>query len=125
MRHTILLFIVSLLWGCADPLGAVRCANDTPDRELTCADIAAERERTSVPGEEIGQASCPSTIGTMEGKPVVEQYVCSDVCPEAGGIIIVFSDVDEEECEAMGYDVLTDPASGSYQGCAPSCPSES
>lgn len=115
------LMIISLLSGCSNLFKPVRCAKDTPDRALTCEDIAAELERTRAPGEDIAQNSCPSSIGTMDGLPVVERYICSDVCPEAGGIIIVFDDIDEADCEAMGHTVLTDPAWGVYRGCAPDC----
>lgn len=113
-----LIFLAAPACGVIKP---VKCLKDTPDRELTCADIRAERERVAVPGEDIAQNSCPSTIGTFNGSPVEEQYFCSDVCPDAGGILIVFQDVDAEECLEMGQDPWYDPAWGGYLGCRPAC----
>lgn len=63
----------------------------------------------------------PTVVGTdaRNGKSIRIGYTCSDVCPDAGGIIVAYDGVDEAECCAIGAVVARDPAWGGYVGCMP------
>jgi hypothetical protein len=58
--------------------------------------------------------------GFKDGRLIIYQYTCSDVCPDAGGWHKEYFGVDsKEECEQIGGDPFIDPAWGAYLGCIP------
>ena len=46
-------------------------------------------------------------------------YFCSDLCPENGGVWIVYQDVQEADCQDLGGEPVQDFAFGIYIGCVP------
>jgi len=72
--------------------------------------------------KDINPRNYPIVLGTYSenGLTLIEEYFCSDVCPDAGGVTIVFQDItSKEECAKAGGKDLIDPAWGGYIGCAP------
>lgn len=68
------------------------------------------------------QSSClPANVGTdaRNGKSIAINYSCSDVCPDAGGINVMYSGVSEADCCAAGGVNARDFAWGGYIGCLP------
>lgn len=63
----------------------------------------------------------PAVVGTdaRNGKSIAIDYTCSDVCPDAGGIIVRYKDVSEADCCAVGGIIANDPAWGGFVGCMP------
>ena len=64
----------------------------------------------------------PIVLGPFSenGLILIESYFCSDVCPDYGGVSIVFQNItSKEECAKVGGKGLIDPAWGRYGGCAP------
>lgn len=64
----------------------------------------------------------PKVLGvySKNGINLIERYFCSDVCPDAGGVSIVFEGIgSKEKCEEVGGKVLIDFAWKGYRGCEP------
>ena len=63
----------------------------------------------------------PRILGThSNGRVLIEKYFCSDVCPNYGGIWIVFQNVTSKEgCAEIGGRDVIDPAWHGYIGCTP------
>ena len=56
----------------------------------------------------------------QNGRLVIRQYFCSDVCPQYGGWHNEYFGVNKkEECEQVGGRSIIDPAWGGFVGCAP------
>ena len=71
---------------------------------------------------DINPKDYPIVLGTYSENSLilVEGYSCSDVCPDYGGVSIVFKDIkSKEDCAKVGGKDLIDPAWGGYIGCAP------
>jgi hypothetical protein len=94
---------------------------------LTDADIIAELEyletiNTYPENMNIDPDDYPIVLGIYSGNGEVltERYFCSDVCPDAGRVILVYKDIiSEEECSEIGGVAVIDYAWGTYIGCAP------
>ena len=72
--------------------------------------------------EKINPKDYPIVLGSYSenGLILIERYFCSDICPNYGGISIVFQNItSKEECAKVGGKDLIDPAWGGYIGCAP------
>jgi hypothetical protein len=93
---------------------------------LTGADIIAELEyleiiNTYPDNMNIDPEDYPIILGVYSenGEVLIEMYFCSDVCPDAGGVMLVYKDILKEECVEIGGVAIFDPAWGAYLGCAP------
>ena len=59
-------------------------------------------------------------IGFRNGRLVIYQYFCSDVCPQSGSWHKEYYGIDtQEECEKIGGYSYLDPAWSSFVGCLP------
>ena len=59
-------------------------------------------------------------VGLQNGRLVIRQYFCSDVCPQYGGWHEEYFGVNKkEDCEQIGGRSIIDPAWGGFVGCAP------
>lgn len=68
--------------------------------------------------KDIDEDYYPNPIGTYNGLPVIEEFVCFDLCPTYGWVTILYEGVDsEEECEEIEGESLIDPAFGGFLGC--------
>jgi len=68
------------------------------------------------------QAAClPQVVGTdaRNGLSIEVVYTCSDVCPDAGWLAVIYEGVAEADCATAGGVVLKDLGFGTYVGCAP------
>jgi hypothetical protein len=68
------------------------------------------------------QGAClPLTLGkdARNQKSVQIRYMCSDVCPSQGTIVVRYEGVSQAECCKLGGHPQKDPAWGGYRGCAP------
>jgi hypothetical protein len=78
------------------------------------------KEISAYPGNlNIRPADYPKTFGVWNNRTLVEQYFCSDVCPDYGRVNLVFQGADNEECARIGGNSLHDIAFGGYIGCQP------
>jgi len=70
---------------------------------------------------EINSKDYPKSLGiySKNNLTLIEKYYCSDVCPQYGGISIVFENVSKEMCGEIKGIILIDPAWGGYKGCTP------
>jgi hypothetical protein len=66
-------------------------------------------------------ACLPLSLGrdVRNGKTLELHYTCSDLCPQAGGVMTAYARVDERECCAVGGLPAREPASRGYRGCHP------
>ncbi|MFH1589832.1 MAG: hypothetical protein ABIB43_04665 [archaeon] len=117
-----ILFLISILL----LLLLMGCQTVNSNKILTDEDIIAEQEQlreinVHPNNEKINPLRYPKTLGMYDknGLTLIEQYSCSDVCPDAGGVSIVYKDVDETKCNEIGGVVSIDPAWGGYRGCSP------
>lgn len=61
----------------------------------------------------------PAEVGRHRGYALELSYVCSDVCPDAGGLSLSYTGVAESQCCGIGGEPSYDPAWGGYLGCSP------
>lgn len=64
----------------------------------------------------------PQVLGqySKDGRTLVVQYFCSDVCPQYGGLWIVYEDIETEaDCADISGEVARDAAWGGFIGCVP------
>jgi len=93
-------------------------------KEVTGSQIMPEiqrlRELSTYPANKnINPADYPKVFGTWRNYTLVEQYYCSDVCPDYGRVDLVFQGITNEQCEQVGGRSLHDLAWGGYIGCEP------
>jgi hypothetical protein len=94
---------------------------------ITINDLRAEMENlekiNAYPdNRNIDPKDYPIVLGPFSenGLILIERYFCSDVCPDYGGVSIVFQNItSREECAKVGGKDLIDAAWGGYVGCAP------
>lgn len=70
----------------------------------------------------INPAEYPIVLGQYykNNLTLIETYHCSDVCPDYGGVSIIFQNIkSKEECAKADGQNLIDPAWGGYIGCTP------
>jgi hypothetical protein len=70
----------------------------------------------------IDSSQYPVILGiySKNGLTLVEEYHCSDVCPDYGGVSMLFENItSEEQCTTIGGISIIDPAWQVYRGCAP------
>ncbi|MCX6815143.1 MAG: hypothetical protein NTY20_05850 [Candidatus Aenigmarchaeota archaeon] len=122
-----------LLWGIAAVaivivvlviLWAYSISQPKPERTVTDSNVRMELERLQGVNSEpkkINPADYPKTFGiyARNNLTLVEQYFCSDVCPDYGRVNLVFQGIDSEECANIGGKALHDLAWGGYIGCEP------
>ena len=59
-------------------------------------------------------------VGFNNGRLVIRQYFCSDVCPQYGDWHEEYFGVNNrEDCEKISGRSIIDPAWGGFVGCAP------
>lgn len=61
----------------------------------------------------------PKKLGTFQGRSVESVFLCGDLCPNRGFVEILFTDVKEPDCAAIGTAVYTDFWVLQYAGCSP------
>ena len=84
------------------------------------AELARVKDISTYPNNlRIDTYQYPKVFGTWDGRTLVENYFCSDVCPDYGRVDLVFQGVDAEECASIGGKALRDLAWGGYLGCEP------
>jgi hypothetical protein len=113
----IVIVVLIILW-------AYSISQPKPERTVTDSNVRTELERLQGINSEpkkINPADYPKTFGIYAGNnlTLVEQYFCSDVCPDYGRVDLVFRGVDNEECLNIGGNPLHDLAWGGYLGCEP------
>jgi hypothetical protein len=106
-----------------------RCVARYSKPRLSPADIRKFIEHGSLecfvrgyPYELAEQARClPLSLGVDErnGRAVELVYQCSDICPDAGGVLIRYANTSKEDCCAVGGYPWHDYAWGGYRGCTP------
>jgi len=94
------------------------------ERTVSDSDVRAELERLQGVNSEprsINPADYPKVFGIYwrNNLTLVEQYFCSDVCPDYGRVDLVYKGIDNEECLNIGGNPLHDLAWGGYLGCQP------
>ena len=94
---------------------------------VTFSQVAAEVSRLAELSKyprnlNIDAGDYPKVFGTWRNHTLVEQYYCSDVCPDYGRVDLVFQGVDSEGCRAAGGIPMHDLAWGGYIGCGPFIP---
>ena len=70
----------------------------------------------------IDSSKYPIILGTYSknGLTLVEKYYCSDLCPDAGSVSILFENItSEEQCAAISGKIIIDPAWKAFIGCSP------
>ena len=113
-------------------LGASHIQNDkNPENKIiTMEDLMKEmRELEKINAypnnKKIDSKEYPKVLGeySENGLILIENYFCSDVCPDYGSVRIIFQEVHSiETCAtANGQDII-DFAWGGYIGCAPVLP---
>ena len=97
--------------------------NKTENNERMLGDIELKEMLENLPsGPQINPNDYPKTLGkySKNGLILIEKYFCSDVCPQYGGIHLVYKDIkSKEECAKISGDDIIDPAWGGYIGCSP------
>lgn len=96
-------------------------------RIVAIEDLKAEikklkRINTFPENTKIDPKDYPIVLGiySENGLVLIEKYFCSDLCPENGGVSIVFQGINsKKECAKIDGQDLIDPAWGGYIGCAP------
>jgi hypothetical protein len=81
-----------------------------------------EKINTYPDNKNIDSSQYPATLGiySKNGLTLIEAYSCSDLCPDAGGVSILFENItSEEQCAAIGGKIIIDPAWHVFRGCAP------
>ncbi len=103
-----------------------RCLSPLIKSELRPSDIrdlASEQCFARGGAEVLRQAAdcLPLHVGTdaKRHKELKFAFYCSDICPDQGGVSLVFEDVSESECCSIGGEPSIDPAWRSYSGCYP------
>lgn len=99
----------------------------SPYKTITIEDLKAEMKRlekinTWPENKKINPKDYPVILGeySENGLILIEKYFCSDICPDNGGVVVVFQDINsKEECAKVGGKDLIDYAWGGYIGCAP------
>ncbi|MEM5812213.1 MAG: hypothetical protein QW286_00705 [Candidatus Aenigmatarchaeota archaeon] len=91
---------------------------------LSDSAVIAEMERLKVVNSEpkkINPSDYPKVLGIYwkNNLTLVEQYYCSDVCPDYGRVDLVFQGIDSADCPSVEGRVLRDLAWGGYVGCEP------
>jgi hypothetical protein len=99
----------------------------TPLKVWTDEDIRAElvvlSKINSVPNNtRIDFRDYPKILGVhlKNNLTLVERYYCSDVCPQYGGVILIYENLSQNNCTEIGGSILIDPAWKGYKGCEPS-----
>lgn len=105
------------------------CIQKTPNQDNTLSDeeiraelINLEKINAYPNNKNIDPKDYPKVLGTYSknGLTLIETYFCSDVCPDSGGVSIVFENIrSKEKCAEIGGKDFIDPAWGGYIGCAP------
>jgi len=98
-----------------------------PPPLLSVAEIAAELERIvqinrTLDRSRVDQSSYPRIVGVdaRNGKVLVEQYFCWDICPDIGSVLLAYQGVNNEsDCRAAGGRAVfaPTPVPGPYGAC--------
>jgi len=110
----IVIVVLAVIW--------VSIPQPQPGNTVTDSNVRMELERLQGVNSEpkkINPADYPKVFGIWNNRTLVEQYFCSDVCPDYGRVDLVFQGVDNEECAQIAGKSLHDLAWGGYIGCGP------
>ncbi len=97
------------------------------NEELTPSSLLADYERL-IPINQalqsgqwvVRQSDFPKVFGTYQSHQVAEQFICGDVCPQYGSVIIVYLEVAEAECASVLGDTIYSHWWGAqFEGCSP------
>ncbi len=96
-------------------------------KDLAASDLITEYERLIPINQQLNQgrwainaSDCPRTVGNYQSRQVAEEFICGDVCPQYGSVIIVYSGISESDCASVSGDVIYSHFWGpQYQGCSP------
>ena len=99
----------------------------TPPPLLSVAEIAAELERIAgvnrtLDRSRVDQSSYPRIVGidARNGRVLVEQYYCWDICPDIGSVLLAYQGVNNElDCRSVGGRAVfaPTPVPGPYGAC--------
>ncbi len=106
---------------------AVNLPQTTPLPLLSAVEITAELERIAginrtLDRSRVDQSSYPRIVGVdaRNGRVLVEQYFCWDICPDIGSVLLAYQDVNNElDCRAVGGQAVfaPTPVPGPYGAC--------
>lgn len=115
--------------GCRDPAALSACVKRWSAMEMKAADIERfvhEGLPDCFPMEDQNAlwriAEClPLQLGrdARNGKTLELVYHCSDVCPGNGRVFLIYGDVDEKSCCAVGGSPYAYPGWKEFAGCRP------
>ncbi len=92
-------------------------------KELTGRDLLAEYERLIPINHAVQQGSWPRgyprILGTFNSREVQDAFWCGDVCPQYGSVNIIYSNVKEMDCAAIGQPLYSYAWGRQYRGCTP------
>ena len=113
----LVVLVLVIMW--AFPAAPPGPANVVTDSQVL-AELARLQDVNSNP-KYIDPADYPKTFGiyARNNLTLVEQYYCSDVCPDYGRVDLVFQGITNEQCSQAGGRSLHDLAWGGYIGCEP------
>lgn len=110
----------------------VSCAMiSDPSSSLKASDLVTEYERLIPINQALNQGRWvidpadyskqhPKVLGTYQSRQVGEIFICGDVCPQYGSIIITYPNVLESDCPSISGDAIYSYFWGTqYEGCSP------
>jgi hypothetical protein len=107
-------------------LVALMQAESPQQKDLTRADLLAEYKglipinQAMHRGEwPVQNEHYPKTLGTFDSREVQEAFWCGDLCPQYGSVNIIYSNVKEQDCAAIGQPLYSHFWGTRYQGCTP------
>lgn len=119
------LVLLVMLLGCTGP----DFRRDIHDPVMSTQQMQAELERLheinlTVGGEDFDPSDYPVFVGIdiRNGKFLIEEFICWDVCPEVGMVFLLYRAIDGEEAciDAGGTPLISpEPIPGQYWGCRP------
>ncbi len=103
------------------------CGASLQHEELTASDLVTAYERLIPTNQALQQGrwaidpgDYPKVLGNYESRQVKEVFICGDVCPQYGSVILVYSGTTEADCDAASGDVIYSHFWGpQFQGCSP------
>ncbi len=103
------------------------CGASLQHEELTASDLVTAYERLIPTNQALQQGrwvidpgDYPKVLGSYESRQVAEAFICGDVCPQYGSVILVYSGISEADCAAASGDVIYSHFWGpQFQGCSP------
>jgi hypothetical protein len=115
--------ILPAILGCVVALVGVSAGGGP---ELTAGDLLAAYERLTLLNQALHQGKWTTkggkyskALGMFNSREVEEAYLCGDVCPQYGRVVVRFVNVPESECASIGDSIYSNYWGRQYQGCSP------